>query len=162
VSEAGVRLRRLVPADAPAVTDLWVAAWRGTGIAIDFQARRDWFVARLGELALSGAEILVVVEVGGAPAGFVTIHPETGHLDQLCVAPAWQGGRTARALLDAAKKRASGCVRLEVNADNPRARRFYQREGFVEVGTGVAAASGLPLLLMEWRADGASAETSAK
>jgi putative acetyltransferase len=162
VIAAGLRLRNIEPADRAALADLWVAAWRGTGLAIDFSARRDWFMARLGELASSGAEILVAVRTGAAPAGFVTIHPQTGHLDQLCVAPAWQGDGTARALLDAAKSRAGGRVRLEVNADNLRARRFYRREGFVETGTGVSAASGLPILLMEWRPDKPEGRTGAK
>jgi putative acetyltransferase len=150
------------PADEAALADLWVAAWRGTGLAINFQTRRDWLIARLGELASSGATILVAVKAGGAPAGLVTIHPKTGHLDQLCVAPACQGDGTARALLDAAKRLSAGRVRLEVNADNFRARRFYQREGFVETGIGVSETSGLPLLLMEWRPDKPEARTAAK
>jgi len=145
-------LRALDPADMPDLADLWVAAWRATGIAVDFDARREWFAAHLNALASSGVEVIVAEDTGGALAGFITIDRRSGHLDQLCVAPARQGAGLARALLDAAKARAPGRVRLEVNTGNPRACRFYRREGFVETGKGFSPVSGLPILHMEWRA----------
>ena len=151
MSAGGFAVRALERTDVAGLTDLWVEAWRATGIAVDFEARREWFAAHLEKLAARGAEIIVAVEASGALAGFVTIDAASGHLDQLCVAPARQGGRIAPSLLDAAKALAPGLVRLEVNADNARACRFYRREGFVETGRGVSQASGLPILLMEWR-----------
>ena len=84
------------------------------------------------------------------PAGFVTIDPKTGALDQLCVAPAERGSGLAAALLDEAKRRSPGVVELEVNEANARARRFYEREGFAIVGRGVSPLSGLPTLKMRW------------
>ena len=148
---ASFALRALVAGDLPGLADLWAAAWRATGIAVDFDARREWFVERLSDLAAGGAEIIVARDAGGALAGFVTIHRQNGHLDQFCVAPAQQGGGLACVLLDAARARAPGFVRLEVNADNARACRFYRREGFAETGRGVSPTSGLPILHMEWR-----------
>jgi putative acetyltransferase len=153
VSARQFTLRPLAPGDLPAVTDLWVAAWRGAGLAIDFDARRNWFEMHLAELASGGAEIVVAQDARHALAGLVTINPASGHLDQLCVAPEQQGSGLARLLLDAAKSRAPRGVRLEVNVDNSRACRFYRREGFVEIGKGNSNASGLPILIMEWRAD---------
>jgi putative acetyltransferase len=151
VSAGDFVLRALAPTDMPGLTDLWVAAWRATGLAIDFEARREWFATHLEELAAGGADIIVAEGADGRLAGFMTIDRESGYLDQLCVAPARQGGALARVLLDAARTRARGRVRLEVNADNARACRFYRREGFVETGRGVSPASGLPILRMEWR-----------
>ena len=148
----GFVLRAMAADDVAALTDLWVAAWRATGLKVDFEARRDWFVRRLGELAANGAVLIVAQDADGALAGLVTIQPENGHLDQLCVAPARQGSGVAALLLGAAKARAPGCVRLEVNAGNGRACRLYAREGFIETGCGVSSASGLPIVHMEWRA----------
>ncbi len=37
-------------------------------------------------------------------------------------------------------------LELHVNLDNPRAVRFYEREGFVQIGEGVSPRSGLPIL----------------
>jgi putative acetyltransferase len=139
VSDAAFALRPLRPEDVAGLTDLWASAWRATGLAIDFDARRDWFAAHLARLAADGAEI-IVADAGNELAGFVSIRRADGHLDQLCVAPARQGCGLARLLLDAARARAPGVIRLEVNADNGRARRFYAREGFVETGQGLSPA----------------------
>ena len=141
-------------ADTDAVAGLWVAAWKTTGLPIDFDARREWLVARLTQLAREGATILVGSDAEGRPAGLVTVDPKTGAVDQLCVAPGERGGGLARALIDEAKRRSPDVVDLEVNLDNFRARRFYQREGFAIVGVGANALSGLPTLRLRWRAEG--------
>ena len=84
----------------------------------------------------------------------MTVDPKSGSLDQLCVAPAERGSGIASALTDEAKRRSPGVVELEVNEANPRARRFYEREGFSVVGQGVSPHSGLPTLKMRWRGRG--------
>jgi addiction module HigA family antidote len=68
--------------------------------------------------------------------------------------PSKRGGGLARALIDETKRRSPDVVDLEVNVANPRARRFYEREGFVGVGVGASALSGLPTLRLRWRAEG--------
>jgi putative acetyltransferase len=151
VSGPSFALRPYVPADLKAIQDLWVAAWRTTGIAIDFDARRGWLAEHLSELAQNGVAILVGFDETKAPTGFVTIDPATGYLDQLCVTPRAQGRGLAKALLDEAKRRGPGVVELSVNDANPRARRFYEREGFEVVGKGVSALSGLAVTQMRWQ-----------
>ena len=146
-------LRDFAEADLAALIDLWVAAWRDTGFAIDFDARREWLANHLRTLRGQGAEIVVGLDAEGAPAGFVTIDPKTGALDQLCVAPSEWGSGLARALLDEAKRRSPGAVELEVNEANARAQRFYERESFVFVSRSVSALSGLPTLKLRWNAN---------
>ncbi len=147
-----ISLRPFKRDDCAALAEFWVAAWRATGIAIDFDARRDWFAAHLTALAAAGVAI-TVAEILGTPVGFATLDPRNGDLDQLCVAPERQGRGIARALLDDAMRRAPGGLSLKVNQDNPRARRLYERSGFVVTGASVSLLSGLPILLMEWRSD---------
>jgi putative acetyltransferase len=146
-------LRAFEPSDVEAVADFWVAAWKSTGLPIDFEARRAWLIGRLAELYEEGAAILVGLDARGRAAGLVTVDPKSGYVDQLCVAPSERGGGLARALIDEAKRRAPGVVDLNVNVANPRARRFYQREGFLAVGLGVSPLSGLPMLHLQWRAE---------
>jgi putative acetyltransferase len=43
------------------------------------------------------------------------------------------------------------CITLLVNADNARAIRFYERNGFVHAGEDVNPTSGRPVLRMEWK-----------
>jgi putative acetyltransferase len=145
-------LRDLDEADLAALIELWVAAWRDTGFAVDFDARREWLGNHLRTLRGRGAEIVVGLDAEGAPAGFVTIDPKTGALDQLCVAPSEWGTGLAQALLDEAKRRSPGAVELEVNEANARALRFYEREGFVSLSRSASALSGLPTLILRWNA----------
>ncbi len=145
-------LRDYVEADLPALVDLWVAAWRETGFAIDFDARRTWLDGHLRALFAGGVAIVVGLDAGTRAAGFVTVDPKTGYLDQLCVAPAERGSGLARALLDEAKRRAPGFVELDANEANARALRFYRREGFETVAHGSSALSGLPTIRLRWPA----------
>jgi putative acetyltransferase len=144
-------LRDYEARDLPAIEAFWVAAWRATGFAIDFSARLPWLRAHLVKLIGEGVAIVVGLDEEGRPAGFVTIDPKTGHLDQLCVAPSLQGGGLARALLEEARRRSPGRIELDVNQDNFRARRFYEREGFEVVRAGESEISGLPVRRMVWR-----------
>jgi len=145
-------LRDFAEADLPALIDLWVAAWKASGIPIDFGDRRAWIRDCLATLYAGGAEIVVGLDAGGKPVGFVTIDARSGTLDQLCVAPAERGSGLAVTLMDEAKRRSPGLIELKVNEANPRAQRFYEREGFMVAGRGVSSLSGWPTLIMRWRA----------
>ena len=151
--------RDAAAADRPALLDLWVLAWRGVLPEIDFEARRPWLDAHLDALLASGARLLVA-EADGAPAGFVTVDPARRHLDQLAVHPRYQGGGVADRLMAGAKALSPDGLALEVNVDNARARRFYARRGFVEVGTGTNPRSGLSTLMLRW--GGTRAATGSK
>ncbi len=141
-------LRPVIEADRPTLLDLWVAAWEPVLPDIDFAARRDWFDTYLRALEAGGAVTLVAALA--TPAGFINYHPATGYIDQIAVGLPWQGQGIARALLDAAKQACPQGLSLKVNQQNPRALRFYQREGFVVTGEGVGAVSGMALWEMEW------------
>jgi len=147
-------LRRFEERDLPALADLWVAAWRETGFAIDFAARRTWLIERLHAHLAAGGAIVVGLDAEGWPGGFVTIDPKSGYLDQLCVGPDEKGSGLAAALLDEAKRLSPGVVELDVNEANERAVRFYEREGLVFVTRGSSERSGLPTRRLRWRARG--------
>lgn len=145
-------LRALLPADLPELSDLWVEAWTAAMPGIDFAARRAWLVDHLTGLAENGTAVIVGYDpANGAMAGFVTIDPATGRLDQIAVSLRHQGGTAASELLDAARAVSPEVLRLDVNADNPRARAFYARQGFVETGRGQNPTSGLATIALEWR-----------
>jgi putative acetyltransferase len=145
-------LRDFIETDLPALVDLWVTAWSETGLSINFDARRAWLIGHLRALHAGGAVIIVGLDAGRRPAGFVAIDAKSGYLDQLCVAPRERGLGLGSALIDEAKRRSPSMIELDVNEMNPRARRFYEREGFSIVGRGPNPQSGLPTLKMRWRA----------
>ena len=93
-----------------------------------------------------------VAEDNGRIAGFVVIDPGSGYLDQIAVAPDLWGTGVAKRLLDEAKRISPAHVALEVNQENARAIRFYERAGFVRAGEGVNPLSGRPTWRYSWKA----------
>lgn len=143
----------LVPAHLPELADLWVAAWTKAMPAIDFEMRRGWFVDHLVAMRDRGALVCCAFNPeNGEMAGFVTLEPATGLVDQLAVSPALWGSAVARELLDWARQNSQGALELDVNQDNARAVRFYEREGFERVSEGVNPNSGLRTWHYCWRA----------
>jgi len=91
--------------------------------------------------------VFQLAEADGQPIGFAKLGPpdlpiESAEpwieLRQLYVMNEWRGAGAARYLMDwaleEAKSRGVGQLYLTVYTDNHRARRFYQKYGFEEVG----------------------------
>jgi len=93
----------------------------------------------------------VVAQSECAIVGFVTVEPRSLYLDQLVVAPEHWGSGVGGALLDRAKRLSPSGLDLDVNTDNARALRFYQKHGFSIGGTGVNPISGNAVHRMSWR-----------
>ena len=147
------QLREACEADRASLVDLWVAAWRAAMPDIDFDGRRIWFDRHFDALQGSGARVLVA-EVGDVPLGLVTVDPGRRHLDQLAVHPDHQGRGVASLLIAAAKVLSPAGLVLDVNRDNPRARRLYAGHGFSELSAGRNPGSGLPTLRLGWPGTG--------
>jgi putative acetyltransferase len=140
---ADVQLRARSDADLASLADVWVASWLEAMPEIDFLARRPWFLDRLLELEAAGAVTICAFDGSNRLLGFVTLDPAAAYLDQLAVAPEAKGRGTAHLLLNEARRRSPGGLTLEVNQDNPRALRFYEREGFEKIAEGTNPRSGL-------------------
>ncbi len=147
-----MKLRLRVEDDWPSILDVWVASWRATYPEIDFEERRDWLTRHVRDLEAVGAVTLCLFDGGSRLAGFVVINPADGWLDQICVAPDRFGAGLGASLLSAARNVSPSLIRLDVNADNVRAIRFYERDGFSRVGRGANTLSGRETIMMEWRA----------
>ena len=142
-----MQLRPYRGSDEAASIALWLETWRQAYPSIDFDARVDWWRERWRSELVPVAQI-VVAEQDGALIGFVTID-DAGYLDQLDVSPAQWGANVSRALVDEAKRLSPSGVTLKVNADNVRAIRFYERNGFSRTGEEVNS-SGRAVWLMAW------------
>ena len=143
-------LRPGMAEDRAAMAQLWVASWAKTLPDIDFQARREWLEGHIDTLLAGGARLTVGM-AGGLVAGFVIIHPDTGYLDQLAVHPDFWGQGAAEELMAGARDISPTLVALDVNQENPRAVRFYEKMGLKVVGEGENPASGRRTFRMEWR-----------
>jgi putative acetyltransferase len=149
VSAGGFTLRLYVPADEDAAIELWRRTWQQHYPHLDFSARVGWWRERWrNELVPT---TITVAEADGELVGFVTVDPQTGYLDQIVVAPETWGAEIAPSLMAEAKRLSPHGLDLKVNADNVRAIRFYEKQGFVIAGEDVNPLSGAAIRKMSWR-----------
>src|SRR6185437_8204779 len=158
-----VLVRPARPEDAAAVAEVHVRTWQAAYehvfgaerlAAIDHTRRRT-----LAERAIASGNV-AVAEDDGKVVGFVSVGPSTdvdgeGELFAIYVLPEAWGSGAGPQLMDAAKGllRASySDATLYVLEDNPRARRFYEREGWVLDGvTKADEFLGLPVPEVRYR-----------
>ena len=145
-----MNLRPYTATDEDAAIELWRRTWAQHYPHIDFDARVGWWRERWRNELVPAAEI-VVAEVDGGLAGFVTVDPKTQYLDQIVVAPELWGSGLATALLNEAKRRSPNGLFLLVNKDNDRAIAFYAKHGFVYDGDDKNPVSGIAVNRMRWR-----------
>ncbi|SEQ47924.1 Ribosomal protein S18 acetylase RimI [Lentzea xinjiangensis] len=132
-----VRLRRATVEDAAEVAAIWYPGWCDAHLGNVPQRLVD---ARPEETfeprAVEHAEHTTVALAGDEIAGFVMVVGD--EVEQVYVAAAHRGSGVAAALLSAAEREvaAGGHERawLAVVAGNERARRFYERRGWVDEG----------------------------
>ena len=80
-------------------------------------------------LALKSVEELVVLYYKNAPVGFIGI--EDKKVEMLFILPDYFGCGLGKRLMDIAI-RDYGCIYVDVNEQNPKARNFYRHLGFQE------------------------------
>ena len=156
-----LELRIFAWSHMPAITALWVESWQEAMPDIDFEARRGWLCHRVEWLLEEGSVIEIAVSgEDGRVLGFVSVDPGTGYVDQLVVHPNHWGEGVARALVEAAAGRSPMRLSLDVNDDNSRAVRFYEKAGFTTIGHGMNPISGRPTMRMERLTDSAGAPSA--
>src|SRR5438477_7587497 len=145
-----VSLRPYTAADEDAAIELWRRTWQQHYPHLDFAARVPWWRERWRRELVPTA-MITVAEQDGALVGFVTVDPKTRYLDQIVVAPEVWGSGVPRLLMSEARRLSLAGLALAVNADNGRAIRFYQKEGFVVTGHAVNAVSKAAFRQLSWR-----------
>ena len=115
---------------------------------------------RMPELLRSPGFFCLMAEANGDPVGQVMIgsrgEPGMAHLGQLFVRPVWWGTGVAKELHAGAVAHARETgferIRLFTPRHHPRARRFYEREGWVLTGE-PEYSEDLRLEIVEYRLD---------
>jgi ribosomal protein S18 acetylase RimI-like enzyme len=131
--------------DAPAVAEIWRTGWADghLGHVPDelVAARTD---ESFDERAATRVSDTTVAEVAGAVAGFVMVVDD--EVEQVYVARSHRGSDVAAILLREAERQVRSNGRsvawLAVVAGNERARRFYERLGWIDAGPFDYAAGG--------------------
>jgi ribosomal protein S18 acetylase RimI-like enzyme len=150
---SSIRLRQATAADADAVGDVWLAAFRAT---YDFPpAHPDSDVRRwLREEIVPRPETFVAVAPNGTVVGFMSL--AGGDLEHLYVHPEHHGQAIGSRFVQLAKERRPDGLGLYTFQVNGRARRFYERRGFVveHLGNGEGNEERQPDVRYVWRPRG--------
>lgn len=93
--------------------------------------------------------LVLVPEVEGKVAGYLSLDVQAQFLHALYLAPEHQTKGLGKALLDSAKSVCSRGFELTVWQPNIRAKKFYLREGLRQIEEGTDE-SGLPVFRMKW------------
>ena len=113
---------------------MWRASFEhGVGV-LDPHPLEDQLAFLHREVVPENKVLLVLDGADGPIAAFIAFSKEK--VAQLYVHIDYQGRGIGKALLDVAKRESSGRLHLFTFARNTRARRFYERNGFREIGQG--------------------------
>ncbi|HEX2755015.1 MAG TPA: GNAT family N-acetyltransferase [Candidatus Limnocylindrales bacterium] len=148
-ADRGLVVRRATAADADAIADVYLASFHATysfPLAHTDDEVRRW----IREVVIVSPEAWVAVD-DERVVGMLVVG--SGALDQLYVAPDRLGTGIGRRLLDTARERSPQGLTLYTFQVNDRARRFYERNGFVTeaFGDGTANDERQPDVRYAWR-----------
>ncbi len=124
-----IRIRRATADDAPAVAEVFLRSFRAAYPSLPAVHTDDQVRTWIARSVVAESDCWVAVEARRV-VGMMALTP--GWLDHLYVAPGYVGRGIGRRLLSLAMERAPGRLELWTFQANVRARRFYERNGFVE------------------------------
>ena len=151
---ARVVFRSALPADASAVSDVYLAS-RKTFLPYASLAHTDEEVRQwIAGILIPGGQVSVAV-LDGEVVGMMALSREkgAGWIDQLYLHPRAVGLGLGGQFVDQAKAALGSPIRLYTFQANSGARRFYERHGFrvIEFGDGSGNEERCPDVLYEWR-----------
>jgi ribosomal protein S18 acetylase RimI-like enzyme len=150
------------PAIRPARSDeyddiarVWMNSFCSTGIAEPSNFLLANLRARI-PLEVEKGWSLFVADDDGALAAMLALHLPKQYLDQLFVAPEYQGKSLGRTLLAYTRTLLSDEIELRCIRENEKAWRWYEREGFVFEKEQVEPMTGFAMKYYRWKRDNAA------
>ena len=145
------------PAIRPARTDeydeivrVWMDSWVSTGLDTASDSLLSTLRARISQEVESGWSLFVADDQGQL-AAMLALHLPKMYLDQLFVAPQYQGRSLGRRLLAFTRTHLTDEIWLRCVRENEKAWRWYEREGFVFEREAVEPAIGRMMKYYRWK-----------
>ena len=145
------------PAIRPARTDeydeiarVWMNSWASTGLA----EAGNFLLANLRARVPREMErgwSLFVADDDGTIAAMLALHLPGMYLDQLFVAPDYQGESLGRRLLAFTRELLPDEIQLRCVRENEKAWRWYEREGFMFEKEAVEPMTGFVMKYYRWK-----------
>jgi GNAT superfamily N-acetyltransferase len=135
------------------IARVWMNSWASTGL----EAASDSLLVKLCtrlRLEVENGWSLFVADDGGALAAMLALHLPHRYLDQLFVAPEYQGRNLGRQLLAFTRQQMPDEISLRCVRENEKAWRWYEREGFVLETERVEPMTGFTMKYYRWKKEG--------
>ena len=150
----------MMPAIRPARADeydeiarVWMDSWASTGLEDASEPLLAKLRARI-RLEVEKGWSLYVADDRGTPAAMLALHLPQLYLDQLFVAPEYQGQNLGRQLLAFTRRQLPDEIWLRCARENEKAWRWYEREGFVFEKKAVEPMTGRVMKYYRWKRGG--------
>lgn len=143
-------IRPARPDEYDDVARVWMESWVSTGL----EAASKFLLAKLCARVPMEVEqgwSLYVADDSGKLAAMLAIHLPKLYLDQLFVAPGYQGRSVGRQLLAFTRQQLPEEIFLRCVRENEKAWRWYEREGFVYEQEQVEPMTGFVMKYYRWR-----------
>ena len=143
-------IRPARPDEYDEVARVWMESWVSTGL----DAASESLLARLRarvSMEIAKGWSLYVADDNGALAAMLALHLPDRYLDQLFVAPAYQGKSLGRQLLAFTRQLLPDEIWLRCVRENEKAWRWYEREGFVFEKEQLEPMNGRVMKYYRWR-----------
>src|SRR5450755_440365 len=123
-------IRPARPDECDAVARVWMESWVSTGLEDVSDALLSKLQTRVRREIDNGWS-LFVADHEGRLAAMLALHLPQRYLDQLFIAPDYQGQSLGRRLLAFTREKMPDEIWLRCVRENEKAWRWYEREGFV-------------------------------
>jgi ribosomal protein S18 acetylase RimI-like enzyme len=132
------------------IAGVWMESWVSTGL----EQASGFLLAKLRAripLEVDNGWSLFVVDHRGTLAAMLALHLPKLYLDQLFVAPQYQGQNLGRRLLAFTRTHLPDEICLRCVRENEKAWRWYEREGFVFEKEAVEPMTGFVMKYYRWK-----------
>ena len=146
-------IRPARPDEHPEIARVWMNSWASTGLEDASNFLLAIMRARI-PMEIENGWSLFVADDDGAIAAMLALHLPKRRLDQLFVAPEYQGRDLGRQLLAFTRQMLPDEIRLRCVRENERAWRWYEREGFVFEQEKVEPMTGFVIKYYRWQKEG--------
>ena len=146
-------IRTARPDEYDEVARVWMESWVSTGLEDGSKYLLANLRARVPREVEKGWSLFVADDNGQIAAMLALQLPER-YLDQLFVAPDYQGNGLGRRLLGFTREHLPDEIWLRCVRENDKAWRWYEREGFVFEKQAVEPMNGFTMKYYRWKQQG--------